>query len=303
MERLQELRDLISRHCSGTMLTTALPRVGLFKSVQPSNPVHALYEPRLCVIAQGRKYVTLGEEVLEYNEANYLIASLDLPVAGCVCEASEERPYLSFCLNLDISIIASMLAELPPATSAAVSGSGISVTPIDDQLLEPSVRLLKLLDRPDDIPMLAPLIEREILYRVLTGPQGAQLRQIALGEGRMARLSRAIAWIRAHYNEPLDVEYLAEVANMSQSSFFRHFKAATSLSPLQYQKNIRLQAARRLMLTRQEDAANIGFTVGYESPSQFSREYSRMFGAPPARDAARMREAMQEADVPLPIAL
>ncbi|MDP0499048.1 MAG: AraC family transcriptional regulator [Verrucomicrobiota bacterium JB022] len=302
MEQLVELRDLISRHCSGPAYKQHLPRLSMYRAEEPTRPTFGMFEPRLCVVAQGCKHVMLGDQIYEYNEANYLIASLDLPVAGCVCVASHEKPYLAMSIALDISTLTALISELPEPEDAP-NLSGLSVTPIDADLLEPLIRLMRLLDRPSDIPFLAPLAEREILYRLLTGPQGMHLRQIALGEGRMARISRAIAWIREYYDRPLDIDRLTEVAHMSHSSFFRHFKAATSLSPLQFQKNIRLQEARRLMLGQQGDAANIGFRVGYESPSQFSREYSRMFGAPPARDAARLREALQELETPQAMAM
>ena len=289
IEPLSELQQLISRHCNAGRVVTKIPRVSLVRADAPSIPVQVLYQPLLCVIAQGSKRAMLGDAVFEYNAAQYLVVSLDLPVSGAVHEASPEKPYLAFALSLDPAMLASMLLEMSERADYASPTAAMAVSPITSELLDPVVRLLRLLDEPRDIAMLAPLLEREILYRLLTGEQGAMLRQIALADSRVSQVSRATDWIRRNYSQPFSMETLAQVASMSSSSLHRHFKAVTNLSPLQYQKQIRLQEARARLLSQQGDAATIGLAVGYESPSQFGREYSRLFGAPPGRDAARLR--------------
>ncbi|MFC4729233.1 AraC family transcriptional regulator [Coralloluteibacterium thermophilus] len=286
---LAELGTLIARYAPGPGGHCAIPRVGLLRADAPTEPVPVVYEPLLCLVAQGRKRVMLGEQVVEYDPANYLIASVDLPVTGAVLEASPEAPYLSMSLRIDPALLAEVMLGVPAPAAPPGAHPGLVASPIDADLLDPALRLLRLLERPEDIPVLAPMIEREILYRVLTGEQGAMLRQIAQAGSTLTRIGRAIAWIRRHYAEPFRIETVAAVANMTPSTFHRHFKGITSMSPLQYQKRIRLQEARRFLLANQADAASVGFAVGYESPSQFSREYRRLFGAPPLRDAERLR--------------
>ena len=250
-----------------------------------------VYQPMLYIVAQGAKRTLLGDSIVEYAAGQYLVVSVDLPITGSVIQASPDAPYLALSLQLDPAVLADMLLTLPNTAKGAQDAllPGLAVSPVTPDLLDAAVRLLRLLDRPADIPMLAPLAEREILYRLLTGAQAAMLRQIALAHSRMAQVGRAIGWIRSHFAEPLRIDAVAQRANMSASTFHRHFKAVTAMSPLQYQKQIRLQEARRLLLAGQADAASIGFAVGYESPSQFSREYARMYGQPPLRDAVRLR--------------
>jgi AraC-like DNA-binding protein len=208
-------------------------------------------------------------------------------VVAAINEASPAAPYLALRLGLDPALIATLLLEMPAIEGARAIGSGIGA--IDPDLLDAVLRLVRLLDRPADAEVLAPLVEREILYRLLRGPQGPMLRQIALADSRLARIARAMALIREEYNRTLRIEALAARVAMSPATLHRHFRAVTALSPLQYQKQVRLHEARRRLLAREGDAQRIGFAVGYESPSQFSREYARLFGAPPARDAARLR--------------
>jgi len=298
---MDELCDLVARHCRGGRCETAVPRLTLLRSDAPAGPVGSVYRPILCVIAQGAKRLMLGDRLFEFDAAKYLIVSVDLPVAGEICEASPERPYLALSLALDPAALAAMLLDMSGSAPAAGLSAGLAVTAVTADLLDPVVRLARLLDRPGDIVMLAPLAEREILYRLLLGEQGALLRQIALADSRLSRIGRAIAWIRGHFAEPVSIETVAAVASMSLSSFHRHFKAVTTMSPLQYQKQLRLQEARRLLLSEHGDAASVGFAVGYDSPSQFSREYSRLFGFPPARDATRLRRL--SSGEPLPPAL
>jgi AraC-like DNA-binding protein len=287
---LSELQALIGRYCDSGAVETPIPRLALHRATAPTGPMSTLYEPALCVVVQGRKQAMLGATSYIYDAAKYLVVSVDLPIVGGVIEASEEKPYLGFRLSLDPAMLAAMLLEMPADSSDAQRpGTGLALSPLTPDLIDPVLRLVRLLDRPGDIPMLAPLAEREILYRLLQGPQRAMLRQIALADSRLSQINRAIGWIRRHYADPFRIETVAEAARMSPSSFHHHFKAVTSMSPLQYQKQIRLQEARRLILAQHKDAAAAGFAVGYESPSQFSREYRRLFGEPPVRDAARLR--------------
>ena len=290
-DSLKELCALIAQHCHERRTATAIPRVGLVRTDTPTLPVGVVYQPMLYIVAQGAKRTLLGDSIVEYAAGQYLVVSVDLPITGSVTQASPEAPYLALSLELDPAVLADMLLSLPGTAKEAQEAPlpGLAVSPVTPDLLDAAVRLLRLLDRPVDIPMLAPLAEREILYRLLTGAQAPMLRQIALAHSRMAQVGQAIGWIRSHFAEPLRIDDVAQRANMSASTFHRHFKAVTAMSPLQYQKQIRLQEARRLLLAGQTDAASIGFTVGYESPSQFSREYARMYGQPPLRDAVRLR--------------
>jgi len=292
-DALGELAARIERY-AGTdgVHATAVPRVVLIRASQPTEPLHALHEPALCIVAQGRKRVLLGERVVVYDASQYLVVSVDLPVIGQVIEASPERPYLCLRLDLAPATLGALLMEAGlEGDREAEPPPGLSLSPATPDLLDAALRLLRLLDSPRDVPVLAPLAEREILYRLLTGAQGAKLRQIALGEGKLQQVNRAIAWIKRHYREPFSIDAVTAEARMSRSALHQRFKAVTAMSPLQYQKQLRLQEARRQIVGRMADAATAGFNVGYDSPSQFSREYRRLFGEPPLRDAARLRDA------------
>lgn len=285
-DKLEPLRALALRHANGRLTQTDLSRLFIVVSPAPSGPQSGVYSPMICLVLQGAKEATIGSKAVRYDSASYLITSLELPACGRVIEASPERPYICLSLAFDLDMIAALMPEVPSRGEAQTPAFAVSaVTP---DLLDAFHRLLGLLDKPEDIAVLAPLFEREIIYRLLLGPQSCVLRQIAQAGSRMSQVRRAIDWIKAHYSEPLRIETLAELAGMSAATFHRHFKAATAMSPLQYQKNLRLQQARRLLVTA-ADAARAGYAVGYESASQFSREYARMFGIPPARDAARLR--------------
>ncbi|TGG95435.1 AraC family transcriptional regulator [Natronospirillum operosum] len=292
--QLDDPAPLIERFCHQDQCATPIPGVTLLRSCTPTEPLPAVYEPMLCLVAQGSKRTLLGDTVFEYGAGDYLIASVDLPISGEILNASPESPYLAMTLALNIDTLTELLLALPTQPVSNHLSIGLSVSQPPPTLLDAITRLLRLLERPDDIPILAPLVEREILYLLLTGEHGGTLRQIAAGEGHLCRISKAIAWIREHYADSLQIETLAEIASMSTSAFHRHFKAVTAMSPLQFQKTIRLQEARRLLLARHADAASVGFTLGYQSPSHFSREYARMFGAPPRKDIAAIRRA--EAD-------
>ena len=270
---------------------TALPALNFFRAGMPGTQVCAMYEPGLALVAQGAKQVLLGEETYRYDQANYLVTSIDLPVSSQVVDASPERPYLCAMLRFDARAIAELLAATDLPASSAATARGIAVSPLSEELLDTVLRLVRLLDTPGDLPVLAPLIERELLYRLLTSEQGPRLRHVATVGSRSHQISHAIDWLKNHYHEPLRIDVLAGTVNMSSSSLHHHFRAITAMSPLQYQKQLRLQEARRLLLAGQCDVASAAHRVGYESPSQFSREYSRLFGSPPLRDVEQLRRA------------
>jgi AraC-like DNA-binding protein len=261
-------------------------------SAPPKEAISGVQEPSLCLIVQGAKQAMLGDEVYEYDASRYLVASVDLPVTGRVTVASPEMPYLCFVLRLSPTDIASLVTQAETASAPLPPPSrGLSVSQCDAELLDAALRLARLLEAPQDIPLLAPLIVREILYRLLRSGQGGMLRHISIADSQGQRVAKAIGWLRRNYHQPLRIENIAREVHMSPSALHHHFKAVTAMSPLQYQKQLRLQEARRLMLSEVVDAATAGHRVGYESPSQFSREYSRMFGAPPIRDVERLRYA------------
>ncbi|KAA5604846.1 AraC family transcriptional regulator [Roseospira marina] len=295
---LDDLLARIDRHCGPGRTDTPVPRVRLMRATKPTVPARTLYEPLLCLVAQGSKRVMIGDQELRYGAGHHVVVSLDLPARTEIDQASRETPYLAMVLTLDRALLADVLLTLPAPPPDVAEAVAFQVCRTEPALLDSAVRLLDLLDHPTDIPALGPLIEREILYRLAAGEQGAMLRQIVTTGSRLAQISRATAWIRAHYSEPLRVNTLARHVGMSPTTFHRHFKAATAMSPLQFQKQIRLQEARRLLAAQAGDAAGIGFQVGYESPSQFSREYSRLFGAPPLRDATFLRAHGFDPDPP-----
>ncbi|QAY95310.1 AraC family transcriptional regulator [Methylovirgula ligni] len=285
-EELELLRALAARHAGGRHQETPIPRVAIHRGCAPTEISAGLFEPKLCLVLQGAKQIMIGDQVLRYDPANYFIATVELPVTGRIIEASAAQPYLGLSLTLDWQSLAALIPDVPGGRETA--GAGFAVSPVTAPFLDAWLRLLRLIEAPQDIAVLAPLCEREILYRLLQGPQGYVLRQIVTTDSRLSQIRKAIGWIRENYNASLQIESLASLAGMSTASFHRHFKAATTMSPLQYQKTLRLQQARQLMIAN-PDATRAAYAVGYESASQFSREYARMFGAPPARDALRLR--------------
>ena len=287
----RELASLLARFAGSDGLhKTAIPALSIYRSSAPNQPACGLYEPALTVVAQGAKQVMLAGEAYVYDQAHYLVTSVDLPVVSQVIQASAAQPCFCFTYALDARRIADLMAEMePPKSRAATVERGLSVSPLSAPLLDAMLRLARLLNSPRDIPVLAPLIEREVLYRLLSGEQGPRLRRIAMTGSQTHQVARAVDWIQKHYMRPLRVEELAHTVNMSVSSLHHHFKALTAMSPLQYQKLLRLSEARRLMLTEMRDAASAAHEVGYESPSQFSREYSRFYGLPPLRHVAQLR--------------
>ncbi|HEY0623393.1 AraC family transcriptional regulator [Sphingomonas sp.] len=289
MERIAELAELITRHMPEPgMNGTAAPRLSLIRADRPTVATPSVYEASLCLIAQGSKRVSLGDHSVVYDAARYLLVSVDLPLVGHVLEASPQAPYLCCKIDLDQAALTDLiLAE--GGTGPRDDAPMLAVYPSDPDLVDAACRLVRLLDRPETIPALMPLIEREILYRLLTGPHGPTLRQMAVADSRLGQIKRAITRIRRGFHEQLRIGEIAAAAGMSASSFHAHFKAVTRMTPLEYQKQLRLQEARRLMLTEGASAGSAGFAVGYESQSQFSREYRRLFGAPPRRDIERIQ--------------
>jgi AraC-like DNA-binding protein len=265
----------------------------LYRFSHPSEPIHVVQEPAVFVVVQGRKQVTLGNEVYVYDRAHYLAVSVDLPVQGNVLEATPERPYLCVGLSVDPRELAALIVETGlQAPRDDHDGRALFLSRLRPPLLDALIRLVRLLETPEDIPAMAPLILREIGYRFLQSEQFGRLAQIAIGDGRLRRVSGAITWIKEHYSEPLQIEELARRVRMSPSALHHHFKAVTAMSPLQYQKRLRLQEARRLLLSGAPSAETVAYQVGYASASQFSREYARLFGQPPRRDAERVLEAL-----------
>jgi AraC-like DNA-binding protein len=287
----QELARLIAHFaCEDGSHLTALPGLYLNRASGETLPHHQISMPALCIVAQGSKQVMLGNEKYRYDPAHYLLFSVELPCASKIIEATPDAPYLGLTILLDPALIGELMREVHDASPRKPdSERGLAVSRVDGALLDAVVRLTRLLTTPERIPILAPLTMREILYYLLIGEQGGRLCQIALNNSATQRIANAIDWIKRHYAEPLSIEELAREVHMSASGLHHHFKAVTALSPLQYQKQLRLQEARRLMLVEALDATQAAYRVGYESPSQFSREYGRLFGHPPLRDIAHLR--------------
>ena len=294
-DRVRELRSELARKIVSFMgseenRATDIPGVTLHRRTAPTAPCSMTYEPSITMIAQGRKRVDLGGSTFMYGDGQYLLTSVDLPIVSQIVEASEQSPCLAMSLKLEMPVIRELLsreemhaAESPSDSPAMATGEATV------EFLSACCRLVDLLNTPQDIPFLSGLIQREIIYRILRGPEGARLRAIATLGDQSHRTAKAIAWIRANYAKPLRVEDLADLAGMGVSTLHHHFRGLTAMSPLQYQKQLRLQAARGLMLLNGLDAASAAFEVGYESTSQFNREYSRFFGQPPMRDIRTLR--------------
>lgn len=291
----QELADLLIRHAPNEgPQCTAIPELRIIRQDRTNELVHSMYRPSLCIVVQGAKQVMLGRHRYTYDAYSYLATSVELPIRGRVVEASEEDPYLS----LQLYFTADQIVQLGGAGSSKVAGEkgnldrGLGIGRMDRALLDAAIRLVRLLDSPDDIEPLAPLVIRELLYRAVQGELGGRIRSFAAGGTLSQRIASVVSHLQQEYDKPLRVEELATQAHMSESSLYAHFKEVTGLTPIQYQKKIRLQEARRLLLSETREAAEAAFRVGYESPSQFSREYARMFGLPPAKDMKQMRERL-----------
>ena len=269
---------------------TEIPELKFYRFSNPTKPVHVVQQPAVYVVVQGRKQVTVGDRAYVYDPSQYLAVSLELPAVGRVLEASPEKPYLCLTLSVDTRELAALIVESGlPMPRGDHDGRALYVSPVEWPLLNGLVRLVRLLDTPHDIPVLAPLIRRELHYRLLQGEQHGRLAEMAIGDGRLLRVAGAIRWITEHFAEPLQIEALAKRVNMSPSALHSHFKAVAAMSPIQYQKRLRLEEARRRLLSNGTSAESVAYEVGYASPSQFSREYLRLFGQPPRRDAERLR--------------
>ncbi|APZ41980.1 AraC family transcriptional regulator [Acidihalobacter ferrooxydans] len=288
---LADLKDRVAQLTQdGEQAPSAIPALSLYRKSGPTEPVGGLYEPSICMVLQGAKRVMLGRDVYVYDAQRYLITSTHLPTDFQIIEASPQRPYLGLKLVLDLREVSQLMVDSRlPAPRSRKSGRGMAIGVTTAPLIQSFVRLLSLLDAPQDLPILAPLIQREITYRLLVGDQGMRLRHIASMGSQSHQIARSIEWLKEHFRQPLRIESLSRQFDMSPSTFHNHFRAMTAMSPLQYQKWLRLHEARRLMLAEDQDASTAAFNVGYESPSQFSREYSRLFGAPPLRDIVRLR--------------
>ncbi|MBD8202003.1 AraC family transcriptional regulator [Pseudomonas viridiflava] len=295
MGSLEKLIDVISRHArTDGMHTTPVAGVSLVRSGAPTVPMPVVYEPTLCLIVQGRKQVAAGALSYVYDASTYLVASVDMPVMGSVIEASEALPYLCLVLDLDMAILSELALRHPDTSEKSdLPTAGIELNATTPELLDAAARLAGLLDTPKDMDALAPLIIREMLYRLLSESGNGIVRQLARADSRLRQIAKVIAWMREHYRQGCRIDDIAELAGMSRSTFHAHFKAVTSMSPLEFRSQLRLQEARRLMVAEAVDAAGAGYQVGYESPSQFSRDYVRLFGLPPARDASRLRSAVE----------
>jgi len=284
-------KNIARRTESGELRTTAIPGLALFRREEPTEPITGMYEPSICMIAQGAKRVRLGDDTYVYDAQHYLLTSVHLPTVVQIITASREQPYLGLRLKFDLREVSQLMADshLPPPRSQQ-SRRGMATGEVTLPLVNAFERLIDLLDAEEDIPILAPIMQREIIYRLLVGDQGARLRQITTAGSQSQQIARAIDWLKGNFTQPLRIDDLAKQARMSTSTFHHHFRSMTALSPLQFQKQLRLQEARRLMLAEHLDAASAAFEVGYESPSQFSREYNRLFGAPPLRDISNLRQ-------------
>lgn len=286
---LNEAARLIARFSDREGVTdTRFPPLTLIRNTEPTTPIHTVYEPSICLVAQGSKLVLLNDEAYRYRPSQYFAVSVDLPISGQVTEASAEYPYLAVRLRIDPQQILELIRETGGERRGGTA-RGLYVSSAETEMMDAFLRLLRLLETPEDLPVLAPMAAKEILYRAMRGEQGSVLRQMAPGAGRAASVADIIRRIRETYNEPLRIGELADEAGMSTSSLHRYFRDVTAMSPLQFQKQIRLQEARRMLLNEPVQAAEAAFRVGYESPSQFNREYARLFGRPPLSDIRRLK--------------
>ena len=289
-----ELIERMSRAFSADGLLEVIPGIVLGRFSRPTERVYSVFKPSFCIIAQGSKQVLLGNETLRYDPEHYLISTVALPVITNVVKATEIEPYLGFQLYLDPTIVASVMMESGIETKKSDSRvKAMDVNPIDAELLDAALKLVRLLDTPDKMKFLAPLIIREIIYRLLCGEQSARLSHLLTSEGYTHRISEAVNQLRENMDQPLRIKKIARDLGMSVSGFHYHFKSVTAMSPVQFQKQLRLQEARRLMLGEDLDVTRASFRVGYKDASYFSREYKKLFGAPPQRDIARLRSTLK----------
>ncbi|MZQ81082.1 helix-turn-helix domain-containing protein [Paenibacillus sp. 5J-6] len=287
----RELAQLIENNTDGDGVhPTVIPSLSMIRDSVTTLPSFSVHEPSICIVAQGTKVVILGEECYKYGPSSYLVVSLVSPVSAQVIQATPDAPYLCIQLKFDPKDVLSLMnVSDQPLAAKGDSQRALFVDKTKTSLLDAVIRLVRLLDNPEDVSVLSPLIIREILYRILNGGQGNALKQIAMSGSSSNRIANVVQQIKQNYTTPLRIEELASIANMAPSSLHRHFKKVTTMSPLQYQKQLQLQEARRILLSESADAADVAFQVGYESPTQFSREYTRLFGLPPISDIKRLR--------------
>jgi AraC-like DNA-binding protein len=288
-----EVKDITTRHAGQDgMNETGIPGLSIYKSSALSEKIHSIYEPCLCVTIQGQKDTIVEDDIFSCGKGNFLFSSMKLPVCGMVRQASVESPYLSLVIMIDPTMVYDTLKDAPHLVArepAVVSGHSISVGDLDGLMSDAVTRLLRCLDHPSDIPVLAPMIIRELIYRLLATEYGGAIAQLGMLGSKTEKISRAVAMLNQKFTEKLDMNRIAEDVGMSASNFYKHFKETTGMSPLVYQKKVRLLEARHQMLVTGDDAASVSYRVGYESPSQFSREYSNYFGRPPKKDVALMK--------------
>lgn len=281
---MAELRSIVMR-AQDKWTETGLPRVAMVRAEACASQV---YQPMLHLVLQGTKTLSIGEEISRYTAGSYFLVPVDIPATGQIHSSAADQPYLAISLTLNPDVLATLLMDEGKAPRAA-QNSCFEAVLAPAEMIDAWLRMMRLMDRPHEAALLAPMIEREILFRALQGPLGGILRDVARPDGRMTQIRRATQWIREHYTEPFRVEPLAVMTDMSVAAFYRHFKSVTAMTPIQYQKRLRLLRARWLLLFDTLDATSIAYQVGYESASQFNREYARLFGLPPVRDAARFR--------------
>lgn len=293
-DALLSLTNFVEEHAKGVRTQTGIPRLDILKVTEPTELFPEIYQPLVSLILQGEKRLLIGNEVLNYTAGHTFIASVELPVVGEIVQASARGPYLAVSLTFDRSVVADLLS-VTPIPSRMFDTRSYSVSHASDRMIDAWLRMLHLMEQPDEIAVMAPLLEREILFRLLRSPQGLVLRQVAGIDDRFSQIRNALIRMRTEYATAFQVEDLAYAANMSPSAFQRRFKLSTGLSPIQYQKQIRLYEARRMLFAKPGDVAYVAFAVGYESLSQFTREYARLFGHPPARDIRKLRAKLQGA--------
>ncbi|MCS0381584.1 AraC family transcriptional regulator [Vibrio diabolicus] len=291
---IEKLAKHIEKWANGAnQYDTEIPGLRFSRWATPTPPTSYTHNPSICLIAQGRKRVLLGEDSFVYDANHFLISSVDLPIIANIIEASEDKPYLGVIMELDLTEISQLIVDSELTFNQSKEAQkGIAVGELSEPLLDAFLRLIELLDEGQSIKILAPIIKREIFYRLLITEQGARLNQIVTAGSHSHQIAKAIDWLKNNFVKPLSVSELAAYSGMSKSAFYTHFRSMTSMTPLQFQKKLRLSEARRLMLTENLDAMATTFKVGYESPSQFSREYSRLFGAPPSKDIKSLRESI-----------
>jgi AraC-like DNA-binding protein len=292
-ERLEEMCELVGQHCAAPRQPTAIPGLTLFQVAAPAHPTHLIYNPRILIILRGRKTVSLGGSPFEIDASTFLFVTVDLPVCTQISLPPDGKSHMALTLDVDRMLLAEVLQKLPFRVAPAAPPAGVIPGCMNDALLDPFARLLKLLDIPGEAEFLRPLILQEIYFRLFSSGVGDALAQLAMGGSHLSQISKATSWIKSHYSDQMSIEGLAGIAGMSVTSFHRHFKAVTLMTPLQYRMQIRLQEARRILLSERQTAGSVGLSVGYDSQSQFTRDYRRMFGAPPATCRAARRRSVR----------